>query len=66
MEPDSEMGGCLAGGTFYSQDQGDPWFDRGRNAAGRSRNDDSPFFPTATWLNGIEGGGRGHALILTP
>ena len=24
----------LAGGTFYNQDQGNPWFDVGRNAAG--------------------------------
>jgi hypothetical protein len=34
-----------AAGTFYNQDQGNPWFDVGRNAAGRSRNDDNPSFP---------------------
>jgi hypothetical protein len=41
----------LAGGTFYNQDQGNPWFDIGRNAAGRSRNDDNPQFPAETWSN---------------
>jgi hypothetical protein len=55
-----------AAGTFYNQDQGNPWFDVGRNAAGRSRNDDNPSFPTETWLNGIGGAGAANAIIVTP
>ena len=40
---------------FYNQDQGNPRFDVGRNAAGRTRNDDNPDFPAETWLNGAAG-----------
>ena len=55
-----------AAGVFYSQDQGNPWFDVGRNAAGRSRNDDNPSFPSETWLNGLGAAGAANAIIVTP
>jgi Carboxypeptidase regulatory-like domain len=56
----------LAGGTFYNQDQGNPWFDVGRNAAGRSRNDDNPQFPSETWSNALGSAGSANASITTP
>ena len=56
----------LAGGTFYNQDQGNPWFDVGRNAAGRSRNDDNPSFPAETWANALGSAGSANAIITTP
>jgi hypothetical protein len=56
----------LAGGTFYNQDQGNPWFDVGRNAAGRSRNDDNPSFPAETWANALGSSGSANAIITTP
>ena len=56
----------LAGGTFYNQDQGNPWFDVGRNAAGRSRNDDNPSFPAETWSNALGAAASANASILTP
>ena len=43
---------------FYNQDQGNPRFDVARNAAGRTRNDDNPDFPTETWANGAAGAER--------
>lgn len=55
-----------AGGTFYNQDQGNPWFDVGRNAAGRSRNDDNPSFPAQTWANATGAAGAANAIITTP
>ena len=55
-----------AGGTFYNQDQGNPWFDIGRNAAGRSRNDDNPQFPAETWSNALGAAASANAVILTP
>jgi hypothetical protein len=51
-------------GWFYNQDQGNPRFDVGRNAAGRSRNDDNPDFPAETWLNGAAS--LSNAQIVTP
>ena len=51
---------------FYNQDQGNPRFDVGRNAAGRTRNDDNPDFPAETWLNGAAGLVGSVANILTP
>jgi hypothetical protein len=56
----------VAGGTFYNQDQGNPWFDVGRNAAGRSRNDDNPQFPAETWSNALGAAASSNAVILTP
>ena len=56
----------IAGGTFYNQDQGNPWFDVGRNAAGRSRNDDNPSFPAETWANALGSSGSANAIITTP
>jgi hypothetical protein len=53
-------------GMFYNQDQGNPRFDVGRNAAGRTRNDDNPDFPAETWLNGAAGLVGSVANILTP
>src|SRR5216684_1067937 len=53
-------------GAFYNQDQGNPRFDVGRNAAGRTRNDDNPDFPAETWLNGASGLIGSVANILTP
>ena len=53
-------------GMFYNQDQGNPRFDVGRNAAGRTRNDDNPDFPAETWLNGASGLAGSVANILTP
>ena len=53
-------------GMFYNQDQGNPRFDVGRNAAGRTRNDDNPDFPTETWANGAAGLSGSVANILTP
>jgi hypothetical protein len=53
-------------GTFYNQDQGNPRFDVGRNAAGRTRNDDNPDFPAETWLNGASGLVGSVANIVTP
>src|ERR1700682_5149912 len=53
-------------GAFYNQDQGNPRFDVGRNAAGRTRNDDNPAFPAETWLNGASGLIGSVANILTP
>jgi hypothetical protein len=56
----------LAGGMFYNQDQGNPWFDVGRNAAGRSRNDDNPSFPAETWSNALGAASGANAIITTP
>ena len=53
-------------GAFYNQDQGNPRFDVGRNAAGRTRNDDNPDFPAETWLNGASGLAGSVANIATP
>src|SRR5260370_201385 len=53
-------------GMFYNQDQGNPRFDVGRNAAGRTRNDDNPDFPAETWLNGAACLVGSVANILTP
>src|SRR6185369_3754680 len=53
-------------GMFYNQDQGNPRFDVGRNAAGRTRNDDNPDFPSETWLNGAASLAGSVANILTP
>ena len=53
-------------GTFYNQDQGNPRFDVGRNAAGRTRNDDNPDFPAETCLNGAAGLVGSVANIATP
>ncbi|HEY2019492.1 MAG TPA: TonB-dependent receptor [Bryobacteraceae bacterium] len=64
--PSSKWVVRLAGGTFYNQDQGNPWFDIGRNAAGRSRNDDNPSFPSETWSNALGAAGSANAVILTP
>lgn len=51
-------------GAFYNQDQGNARFDVGRNAAGRSRNDDNPDFPFETWQNAAQG--LANAQIVTP
>src|SRR5260370_19969246 len=51
---------------FYNQDQGNPRSDVGRNAAGRTRNDDNPDFPAETWLNGAAGLIGSVANINTP
>ena len=64
--PNSKWVVRLGAGTFYNQDQGNPRFDVGRNAAGRSRNDDNPDFPSETWLNGIGAAGSANAIIVTP
>ena len=56
----------LGAGMFYNQDQGNPRFDVGRNAAGRTRNDDNPDFPAETWLNGASSLAGSVANILTP
>jgi hypothetical protein len=56
----------LGTGMFYNQDQGNPRFDVGRNAAGRTRNDDNPDFPSETWQNGASGLAGSVANILTP
>ena len=53
-------------GMFYNQDQGNPWFDVARNAAGRTRNDDNPSLPTETWDNGAAALVGSVANILTP
>ncbi|MEO8592421.1 MAG: TonB-dependent receptor [Candidatus Solibacter sp.] len=53
-------------GMFYNQDQGNPRFDVARNAAGRTRNDDDPNFPTQTWMTGAAGLTGSVANILTP
>jgi hypothetical protein len=53
-------------GAFYNQDQGNPRFDVGRNAAGRTRNDDNPDFPSETFLNGAAGLVGSVANIATP
>src|SRR5713226_5046426 len=53
-------------GAFYNQDQGNPRFDVGRIAAGRTRNDDNPDFPAETWLNGAAGLAGSVAKIATP
>jgi hypothetical protein len=53
-------------GMFYNQDQGNPRFDVARNAAGRTRNDDNPDFPSETWLNGASALNGSVANILTP
>ncbi len=64
--PNAKWSFRLAGGTFYNQDQGNPWFDVGRNAAGRSRNDDNPSFPAETWNNALGASGSANAIITTP
>jgi hypothetical protein len=53
-------------GMFYNQDQGNPRFDVARNAAGRTRNDDNPDFPSETWANGAAALNGSVANILTP
>ena len=53
-------------GMFYNQDQGNPRFDVARNAAGRTRNDDNPDFPTETWANGASALSGSVANIFTP
>lgn len=53
-------------GMFYNQDQGNPRFDVARNAAGRTRNDDNPDFPSETWANGAAALSGSVANILTP
>ena len=53
--PNSKWAIRTGAGMFYNQDQGNPRFDVGRNAAGRTRNDDNPDFPAETWLNGAAG-----------
>jgi len=53
-------------GMFYNQDQGNPWFDVARNAAGRTRNDDNPNAPSETWDNGAAALVGSVANILTP
>jgi hypothetical protein len=64
--PSSKWAFRLAGGTFYNQDQGNPWFDVGRNAAGRSRNDDNPQFPAEMWSNALGSAAAANAVIVTP
>jgi Carboxypeptidase regulatory-like domain len=56
----------IGAGAFYNQDQGNPRFDVGRNAAGRTRNDDNPDFPSETFLNGAAGLVGSVANIATP
>ena len=53
-------------GMFYNQDQGNPRFDVARNAAGRTRNDDTPELANETWLNGAAALSGSVANILTP
>ena len=53
-------------GMFYNQDQGNPWFDVARNAAGRTRNDDNSSAPSETWDNGAAALVGSVANILTP
>jgi hypothetical protein len=64
--PNSKWAVRLGAGMFYNQDQGNPRFDVGRNAAGRTRNDDNPDFPAETWLNGAASLAGSVANILTP
>jgi hypothetical protein len=64
--PNSKWAIRTGAGMFYNQDQGNPRFDVGRNAAGRTRNDDNPDFPAETWLNGAAGLVGSVANILTP
>ncbi|MEO8130340.1 MAG: TonB-dependent receptor, partial [Bryobacteraceae bacterium] len=64
--PDSKWSVRTGAGMFYNQDQGNPRFDVGRNAAGRTRNDDNPDFPTETWANGAAGLVGSVANITTP
>jgi hypothetical protein len=64
--PNSKWAIRTGAGMFYNQDQGNPRFDVGRNAAGRTRNDDNPDFPAETWLNGAAGLIGSVANILTP
>ncbi len=64
--PNEKWSFRMAGGTFYNQDQGNPWFDVGRNAAGRSRNDDNPSFPAENWNNALGAAGAANAIITTP
>ena len=64
--PNSKWSIRTGAGMFYNQDQGNPRFDVARNAAGRTRNDDNPEFPTETWANGAGGLIGSVANILTP
>ena len=64
--PDSKWSVRTGAGMFYNQDQGNPRFDVGRNAAGRTRNDDNPDFPAETWANGAAGLVGSVANIATP
>jgi hypothetical protein len=64
--PNSKWAIRTGAGMFYNQDQGNPRFDVGRNAAGRTRNDDNPEFPAETWLNGAAGLVGSVANIATP
>jgi hypothetical protein len=64
--PNAKWSVRTGAGMFYNQDQGNPRFDVGRNAAGRTRNDDNPDFPTETWANGAASLSGSVANILTP
>ena len=64
--PSSKWSIRSGAGMFYNQDQGNPRFDVARNAAGRTRNDDDPNFPSETWLTGAAALGGSVANILTP
>ena len=64
--PSSKWAIRAGAGMFYNQDQGNPRFDVGRNAAGRTRNDDNPDFPAETFLNGAAGLVGSVANIATP
>jgi hypothetical protein len=64
--PSSKWAVRTGAGMFYNQDQGNPRFDVGRNAAGRTRNDDDPSLVTETWLNGAGGLVGSVANIVTP